>query len=139
MATITPFTAAEKVAIDRAFNAVRELCSCTTWAEGPLFTDALRAIRKGRGITNQTFLRAVMVEAWHKGLVRPDRAIKSLWGFPSDTWVLMTLGAKHSDHGEDDYLGPKVAHCRELAAQARDAKDAQFRRAMDAIDTGAVA
>ncbi|MBY0392670.1 MAG: hypothetical protein K2Q27_05330 [Novosphingobium sp.] len=134
MATITPFTAAEKVAIDRAFLAIRDLCGCTTWAEGPLFSDALKTIRKGRGITNQTFLRAVTVEAWHKGLLRPDRTLKALWGLSSDTWTLMALGAKHSDQIEDSYLGPKVANCKALASAAREAKDAQFQRALDEID-----
>lgn len=121
------FTKAEREAINAAWQAVRHLCDCTNWGDGPAWREAEKLERRETG--NATAARAMICKAWFEGLENPDRPAREFHWIRPGYLKAFLLGVRHAcERAGTEYNGPQVEEARQLCPAAIAANDAHTRR-----------
>ena len=126
------YTKQEAAAINDAWQAIRNICSCTNWSDGPAWREAEKLERRQVGDSASPVTvaaRAMICKAWAEGLDNPDRPARELFWIRPGYLGALLLGVRHKvERAGDSYTGPKVAEARELCGAAIAANEAHTAR-----------
>lgn len=127
---MTAFTKSERAAINAAFEALSDLCSCTSWSDGPALQEAFKMER--REVQDTTTARAMICAAWSKGLDEPEAAASSFYFTRLGHLAARMLGTRHAIEAmKSEYTAPKIAAARALCVDAMAANDAHTNRIVE--------
>lgn len=129
------FSKAEAAAINAAWAAVKHVCDCTNWSDGPAWRDAERLERQQAGrddVQKTTWARAMIAKAWLDGFSDPHCPASKLYLTRPGYLAAFMLGARHAvERAGDNYTGPLVAEAAERCAAAVAANDAHTARILE--------
>ncbi len=131
------YTKQEATAINDAWQAIRDLCSCTNWSDGPAWREAEKLERRQVGDSASPVTvaaRAMICKAWAEGAANPDRPARNLYWIRPGYLSAFLLGVRHAvEQAGTDYNGPKVAEALRLCEAAIAANDAHTRRIVEGV------